>query len=191
MNCSRVKLLLSEFADEKLDAGTAWQVQTHLSDCADCERVHRDLATVTQMLQTLPAAAPSAGFDAALAQRLALTRRPAAPSPTWRTTLHEFLSSQLATPVQRLRPVLALSLVLGAGAFAAFFPGHTRETVTSTSAHAADRIFVADCVAQHHRDAAAEPLADLSAQTLDGNLDSTPAADMPTGASTPADSSLL
>ena len=184
--------MLSEFADEKLDAGTAWQVQTHLSDCAACEQVHRDLAAVTQLLHTLPAAAPSAGFDAALAQRLALTRRPAAPpQPTWRTKMHELLSSQLATPVQRLRPALALSLVLAAGTFAAFFPGHTRETAVTVPVHAADRTFVADCVAQHHRDAAAEPLADLSAQTLDGNLDSSPAADVPADAGTPADSSLL
>jgi len=35
-----------------------------------------------------------------------------------------------------------------------------------------DHTFVADCLAQRRRDAAGEPLADLSAQNLAGRLDS-------------------
>ena len=180
MNCTRVQSLLTEFADEKLDAGTGWQVQTHVSNCNACGRLHRELTSVQRLLQTLPTAAPSAGFEAALAQRLALTRRPAAPTQTFRTRL----------TVRRLRPALALSLVLAAGTFAAFYPGHAPEPLVLPAVHAADPSFVADCVAQHHRDAAAEPLADLSAQTLAGNLDSAPAADS-SGDPSVSDSSLL
>ena len=194
MNCLRVKSLLSEFADEKLDAGTAWQVQTHLSRCESCEQIHRQLGSVRLLLRALPAAAPSAGFDAALAQRLALTRRPAAAPQTWRTRLGSFLSPPRATPARLLRPAFALSLVLGAGAFAALFPGHPTAVVPPPvvqAAHAADPAFVADCVAQHHRDAAAEPLADLSAQTLAGSLDSAPTAEAPADTDTAADSSVL
>lgn len=194
MNCLRVKSLLSEFADEKLDAGTAWQVQTHLSSCENCGQIHRQLSSVRQMLRALPAAAPSAGFDAALAQRLALTRRPVAAPQTGRTRLDNFLSPLRAAPTRLLRPAFALSLVLGAGAFIALFPGHPTAVLPPPAVHAAqaaDPAFVADCVAQHHRDAAAEPLADLSAQTLAGSLDSAPTAEAPADTNTAADSSLL
>ena len=180
MNCNRVHPLLTEFADDTLDAGTAWQVQTHLSGCDSCRMLHRELASVTKLLHTLPAAAPSAGFDAALAQRLALTRRPAAPASTFRTM----------PTLKRLRPALALSLALAAGTFAAFYPSRTPQPTTAVTVHAADPAFVADCVAQHHRDAAAEPLADLSAQTLAGSLDSAPA-DPSADPNAPADSSFL
>ena len=75
MNCLRVHSLLSEFADEKLDAGTAWLVQTHLSDCDSCGTLHRELSLVRRMIKALPAAAPSAGFDAALAHHEPLRAR--------------------------------------------------------------------------------------------------------------------
>ena len=188
MNCLRVKSLLSEFTDEKLDAGTAWLVQTHLSDCDACGKLHRDLSAVRRMLQALPAATPSAGFDAALAQRLALTRRPAAVPQTFQTRVRRFWTRR------HLRSALALSLVLGAGAFAALFPARIstlRPSPAVTVSHAADPAFVTDCVAQHHRDAAAEPLADLSAQTLAGRLDSAPPESAPSSTDVPADSSLL
>lgn len=186
MNCNHVQSLLTEFADDTLDAGTAWQVQTHLSDCDACRTLHRELASVQRLLHTLPPAAPSAGFDAALAQRLALTRRPAAAPPP---SLRAKLSFRTMT-FRRLRPALALSLVLAAGTFTAWYPGHAPQPPVITAVHAADPAFVADCVAQHHRDAAAEPLADLSAQTLAGSLDSAPAASS-ADPNAPADSSLL
>jgi anti-sigma factor RsiW len=186
MNCNRVHSLLTEFADDTLDAGTAWQVQTHLAGCDACRTLHREMVSVKQLLHTLPSAAPSAGFDAALAQRLALTRRPAAPAPAFRLSRPAFRTTLTA---RRLRPALALSLLLAAGA-AAFFPGHAPKTAVPPAAHAADPAFVADCVAQHHRDAAAEPLADMSAQTLAGNLDSAPA-DASADPNAPAYSSLL
>ena len=168
MNCQSVKLVLSEFADERLDASTAWQVQTHLAECDACRQISRDLASVSRMLKTLPPQGPSARFDEMLVQRLALTRRPAAAPLTLRTKFARSFRTQKSL----LRPALALGLVLGAGMFAAFFPVPIATTTTqATVARGADHAFVADCVAQHHRDAAAEPLADLSAQTLAGSLD--------------------
>ncbi len=175
MNCQTVKPLLSEFADETLGASTAWQVQTHLSRCAECARISRDLDAAKRMLQTLPAAAPSAGFDAALMQRLALTRRPSAPAQTWRTQLAAVFAPRVATPRRRLGPALALGAAVAAGGAALFFPVQPAAPVPVAVVRSADPAFVAACVAQHHRDAAAEPLADLSAQTLSGSLDSSAA----------------
>ena len=189
MNCQTVKALLSEFADERLDAATAWQVQTHLADCRGCGQISRDLESVGRMLKTLPTVGPSAQFDAALAQRLALTRRPAAPPQSKIARVFSLgrlaNASRFVTTAQRLRPALALSLVIAGGVIAAYVPGHFGPQAPSAATRSADPAFVADCVAQHHRDAAAEPLADLSAQTLAGSLDRSAPAD-PT-----ADSSLF
>lgn len=194
MNCKNIKSMLVEFADERLDAATAWQVQTHLSNCADCQRISHDLEAVRQMVQMLPAQGPSARFDDALAQRLALTRRPDAaprtPRPRLDTLLSRIVPSRPVFPA--LRPTLALGLVLAAGAFAAFFPlPSTVPATPSAAARAADPAFVADCVAQHHRDTAAEPLADLSAQSLAGSLDGSVSPEQASEISTPSDSSLF
>lgn len=178
MNCQTVKPLLSEFTDETLDASAAWQVQTHLSDCAECARISRDFDAAKRLLHALPSAVPSAGFDAALMQRLALTRRPVAPPQTWRIKL----AAVFATPPRSLRPALALGVAVVVAASAVFFPVHPRTPAPALAVHSADPAFVADCVAQHHRDTAAEPLADLSAQTLAGNLDNPAAPDPRSGA---------
>ena len=184
MNCQSVKLLLSEFADETLDAAAAWQVQTHLSACAACAEAARDFASVKRLVQTLPAKAPSAGFDAALAQRLALTRRPAAPPPpSWRTSLAQFFASRLAGTPRQTRPALALGAVLAAGIFTAALTERPAAPPPPAAVRGADPAFVAACVAQHHRDAASEPLADLSAQTLAGRLDGS----LPGGVPAPPD----
>ena len=182
MNCQTVKSLLSDFVDETLEVSAAWQVQTHLSGCDDCARICRDFEAAKRLLSALPAAAPSAGFDAALMQRLALTRRPTAQVRTWRTQLDTVLAPQFAVPpMRRLRPALALAAAVAAGSAAFFFPLHPPAAVPVTAVRSADPAFVADCVAQHHQDAAAEPLADLSAQTLAGSLDSAAASSQSAG----------
>ena len=173
MNCQSVKLLLSEFLDERLDAAEAWQVQTHLSGCATCRQISREMESVKRVVRALPALAPSAGFDAALAQRLALTRRSASPVQNWQTKIAAFQNA----PARRLRPALALGFVLAAGSIAVFSPLAQTPPPAPAATHSADPAFVADCVAQHHRDAASEPLADLSAQTLAGSLDGSASSD--------------
>ncbi len=178
MNCQTVKPLLSEFTDETLDASAAWQVQTHLSGCAECARISRDFEASKRLLQALPSAVPSAGFDAALMQRLAFTRRPVAPPQTWRTKI----AAVFAAPPRSLRPALALGAAVMAGSAVLLFPVHPPKPIPALVVRSADPAFVADCVAQHHWDTAAEPLADLSAQNLAGNLDNPAAPDPSSGA---------
>lgn len=169
MNCDTIKPLISEFLDERLAAADAWQVQTHLSECAACAAVRRDLDALRRKLQALPTRQPSANFDAALAQRLALTRRPA-PRRTWRDRLG---LSSLRLPAPLLRPALALGVAFAIGGGVLLLPTHppTVEPASSVAAHSADHAFVADCLAQHRRDAAGDPLADLAAQNLADHLD--------------------
>lgn len=175
MNCKNAQSLLSEFVDERLAAADAWQVQTHLSECAACDRIRRDLDSLRQTLQALPTRQPSANFDAALAQRLALTQRPP-PHPTWRDRL------PFRRPLPLLRPAFALGVALAAVGGVLFLPTHppVPDTTAAVAAHSADHAFVADCVAQHRRDAAGDPLADLAAQNLADHLDSSASGQQPT-----------
>ena len=170
MTCEKVKSLLSEFADETLDVAAAWQVQTHLADCTACHRLSGELRSLRQMLQGLPTQQPSAQFEARLAERLALTRRPQT-RITWRNRFAgTFHFSGL-----RLRPALALGFALSAVAAFVWMPQRLAAPPEAPAARVMDRAFVADCVAQHRREAATEPLADLAAQNLAGHLDNSPA----------------
>ena len=165
MTCETVRPLLSEFQDDGLEAATSWQIQTHLAECEGCARISRELSSVCQMLHVLPTRQPSTNFEASLAQRLALTRRPQS-KPTWQTHLRQ------AFPSPRFRPALALCAALTAAGVIFFAPiSPVRTPDTPRTAPAVDHAFVADCVAQHRRDAAGEPLADMAAQNLAGRLD--------------------
>ncbi len=166
MNCKNAQSLLSEFMDERLAAADAWQVQTHLSECAACDRIRRDLDSLHRTLQALPTRQPSANFDAALAQRLALMRRPP-PRPTWRDRL------PFRRPASLQRPAFAFGVALAAVGGVLLLPAHPPipDTSVAVAAHSADHAFVADCVAQHRRDTAGDPLADPAAQNLADHLD--------------------
>lgn len=165
MKCETTKALLSEFHDEILGVATAWQVQTHLADCAACTKLSREMLALRRALRGLPARQPSAQFDSNLAQRLALTRRPQK-SRGWDRFGGLF-------QVPRLRPVLALGFALTAIATAVWIPQQRVTPHDTQVARTADKAFVADCVAQHRKESTAEPLADLAAQNLAGHLDST------------------
>jgi anti-sigma factor RsiW len=117
MNCATVKTLLSEFVDERLDASTAWQVQTHLAECAACAQISRDFERIRGALQALPACQPSANFDSALAQRLALTRRPVR-KPTWQDKIRQ----AFPRPSLFLRPAFALGIAASSVAAFVFLP---------------------------------------------------------------------
>ena len=176
MTCETVRPLLSEFQDDQLDAATAWQVQTHLTNCEDCARVSHDLGSVSRMLYALPNRQPSANFEASLAQRLALTRRPQV-KPTWRDRLRQVF------PGPRLRPALAFGVAMTAAVAVLLVPTAPPPDAGPLAAvRTVDPAFVADCVAQHRRDATGEPLADVAAQNLAGHLDGAPSATPAPGA---------
>lgn len=168
MDCKTVKSLLSEFVDERLGAAESWQVQMHLSGCAACGRLSRDLESLHRTLQALPTRQPSANFDAALAQRLALTRR-----PTPRRSWLDRVALPFRRPMPLLRPAFALGVAFAAVGGVLLLPARppVLDTPAAVAVHSADHAFVAACVAQRRRDAAGEPLADLAAQNLAGHLD--------------------
>jgi len=178
-NCQTIQPQLSEFLDDQLGAQTAWDVQTHVAGCAECAKTQRELSRLRDALHALPVPTLSAGFDAALAERLALTRRPAALSGValWKTRLTALFANP---PAGRLRPMLAFGAAGAAAALGLFFlptptPPAPALSPAAVQTAAVDHAFVAECVAQRRREAAGEPLADLSAQNLAGHLDAAPA----------------
>ena len=201
IDCQTIQPLLSEFQDDHLDAQTAWEVQTHVAGCAACAQTQRELSRLRQALHSLPAPALSTGFDAALAERLALTRRPARPAAgSWKDRLAALLTP--AVPAWRLRPVLAFGAAGAAAGLGLLFlsapaqtpvlpvPATAMQTVAVDHAFV-DHAFVAECVAQRRREAAGEPLADLSAQNLAGHLDPAPASDAPNASAATADAGMF
>ncbi len=191
-DCQTIQPLLSEFQDDHLDARTAWDVQTHVAGCAACAQTQRELFKLRDALHALPAPTLSAGFEAALAERLAFTRRPVTSSGTasWKNRMATLFANP---PVWRLRPMLAFGAAGAAAALGLFFlPAPAPPALPPNAAQAApvDRAFVAECVAQRRREAAGEPLADLSAQNLAGHLDTAPTDNTPAD-SAPTDAGMF
>lgn len=166
MNCEKTKFLLCDFQDERLDAGTAWQIQNHLAECSACAEVSRTMQEVSGLLRALPTRKTSAQFDAKLAERIALVRRPD-PRPSWPARLRHLLPSP-----SLLRPILGLGAAAGI-AGVAFFATPTGVVPPPLAATAAsDGSLVSHCLQQHQSDVAAQPLSDWAAQDLAGHLDS-------------------
>ena len=162
MTCETIQPLLSEFADERLDVGTAWELQVHLAGCESCAKISRDIRAMRSLLQTLPTREPSAQFDTRLAQRLAMTRRP---------------ERRVNWQDRWLRPALALGAAAAAvGGFLLLAPQSGPSVISPDAARSTDRSLVSACIQQHRSEAAAEPLGDLSAQTLAVQIETSPAA---------------
>lgn len=108
LDCKKIQPLLSEYVDGALPGDSAWEIKLHLSSCAVCSRVADELSATTKMLSSLPRLDTSAGFEKALARRLAeqaLQPRPAG----WK----DILRGWWETPRVR-RPSLATAAGLAA-----------------------------------------------------------------------------
>jgi hypothetical protein len=107
LDCKNVQPRLSEYIDGAVSGDEAWNIKLHVSSCAVCERVAEELSTTANLLRALPTLEPSAGFEAALAQRLAdRALQPKRPS-VW-ARLGEWWS------VPRVRPAFTTSVALAA-----------------------------------------------------------------------------
>lgn len=106
LDCKKIQPLLSEYVDGALPEDTAWQVKLHLSSCAVCQKVTDDFTGTARLLATLPTVETSAGFEDALARRIAdMTLKPRPVS------LLERLRIWWSEPISARRPVLASAAV--------------------------------------------------------------------------------
>ena len=109
LDCKKVQPLLSEFVDGTLPEETNWEVKLHVTSCAVCQKVADDFTATARLLGNLERAEPSAGFEAALAARLAdLSLKPH--RPTLRERFAEWWQAQGAAR----RPVLASAAAIAA-----------------------------------------------------------------------------
>ncbi len=169
MNCD-MKPLVSEYVDGALTPDRRRRVETHLAQCADCARLAEDFRGLSHLLQGLPAAQTSAGFEGSLAERLAHARRPA-PFAAWLRRMADALRPSPAV----LRPALALgtAMVVTAGVVLHQPPPGPITLGPASPSVAVDKPLVSHCVEQHLNYVAVQPLSDIAAQNLATQLDAT------------------
>jgi anti-sigma factor RsiW len=114
LDCKKIQPQISEFIDGALDGDSAWAIKLHLASCSVCTLVADDLTRTIEVLRSLPDPAISAGFEAALARRLAdQVLQPRRPS------LLQRVGEWWAQP--QLRPAFASVAALAAIIPASFF----------------------------------------------------------------------
>ncbi|MGO8671598.1 MAG: anti-sigma factor family protein [Capsulimonadaceae bacterium] len=167
--CDNWKPLLSEYIDDGLDSRRTTQVEKHLADCGDCRTFVDSLRSNKDLLRSLPLHQTSSTFDTRLAERIAALNGP----PAVANPLAAWWQSVFAHPVpgRILRPAFAAVAafgVIGTG-FGLYF--HTSIVGTPQT----DTALIAHCVEQHRSYVESEPLTDVSAQALAGQVDGTEA----------------
>jgi anti-sigma factor RsiW len=125
LDCKKIQPLLSEYVDGTLPDQSAWDVKMHVTSCAVCSQVARELTATANLLSSLPTLEPSANFEAMLAKRLAdqvLSPR----KPTFTERLRNGLTEWWARPL--VRPAVATGVV-----FATLLPVAVLMTQTGPS----------------------------------------------------------
>lgn len=164
IDCKKIQPLLSEYVDDALPSGGAWDIKLHLASCAVCARAAEELGATVSLLKEMPRQETSASFEAALARRLAdqvLQPR--------RAPLSQRLRDWWTRP--RVRSTIAL-----AGALAALVPvavvlrsqmtpvPGTGETARTTET--VEQQFLNEVIEEHASFASAQPLGDRTAVIL-------------------------
>lgn len=175
LDCKKIQANLGEYVDGALPSDEAWRVKMHLSSCAVCDQAARELSGTVALLQSLPRQDTPAGFEQALARRLA----DVALQPR-RSSLSERIGNWWTLP-RRVRPAtLATAGALAALAPAAILvfssanhggatsPVHSpgARTPSLVRASTASSDFVQQCLDEHSTYAAADPLGDQTAVIL-------------------------
>jgi anti-sigma factor RsiW len=160
--CEQIRPLISEYVDDALEAGRRPLVEGHLHSCADCAALLEGFRANKARLASLALKQTSAGFDAALAQRIAALNAP----PRRRSWLDAFRMPSLGVAV--LRPAVA-GVALAGIAIGVVIHGITPRTSVEIQKPQPD--LISQCVAQHRSYVESQPLTDWSAQALAGQTE--------------------
>lgn len=163
MNCKEFSKHIGDYVNRKLDEEVARSAEIHLSTCARCASLVKELEKTSLLVSSLERASAPVGFEEHLKNRLASPERVEKRHSIreWLRTLGEVF---LGTPGHRfaLRPVLAGLLLCAVIIGSVFIIGRDRNSDTLTI----DWTYIETCQAQHASFAAANPLADESAVIL-------------------------
>jgi anti-sigma factor RsiW len=179
LDCKKIQGLLGEYVDDALASEDAWRVKLHLASCAVCDQAARELSGTVALLQSLPRQDTPAGFEQALARRLAdVALQPRQPSfaervrDAWTLPRRARRPATLGALLAALVPVAVL-VVTSANRTAtlvppaATVPGVPAASVTHRAAAMAPGAdFVQQCLDEHSTYAAADPLGDQTAVIL-------------------------
>lgn len=168
--CDKIRPLISEYIDDTLDARRKAEVVEHLPSCADCRRMAEDFRTNKSVMASLPLRQTSSGFDAALAARLAAVNEQRV-RRSWLAGLADaFRPSRTNVWRPAFASIAAASIV--AATVVMTIPQQTHPVLPIVPASPS---LIQQCVTQHRNYVESQPLTDLSAQTLAGQLDNSSA----------------
>lgn len=169
-DCKTILPLVSELIDGALDADTAWKVRMHLSVCPQCASTAKEFESSARLLKGLGRRELSAGFDSALAARIAAID----PAPTSRRSWWPFRTARtMPYGIRRLAAPAAIALagLVAIGFLGTRVPIHSGPQPGGKPAAVSDSALLATCLRQHHSYVASDPLADPSAQSLASQID--------------------
>lgn len=121
--CAQVQALLPEYNENALATRQAWEVEKHLTTCAACSEVSRQLQATVELLHARPHLDTSDDFMARLHAQLDTLE----PNRSWKTTLQGWLVDAHQTLSVRRWPALGVGVALASVVGAAFVV--TRPTV--------------------------------------------------------------
>jgi anti-sigma factor RsiW len=179
LDCKKIQANLGEYVDGALASEEAWRVKLHLASCAVCDQAARELSGTVALLQSLPRQDTTAGFEQALARRLAdVALQPRQPSfaervrDAWTLPQRARRPATLGALFAALVPVAVL-VVTSVNHTATLVPpeatvaGVPAASVTRNAAVMAPGAdFVQQCLDEHSTYAAADPLSDQTAVML-------------------------
>ncbi|MBW1848117.1 MAG: zf-HC2 domain-containing protein [Deltaproteobacteria bacterium] len=63
MHCDEIRIKLSAYLDNELEAEISWRVEEHLAECCGCRKELKTLKTINQRIMDFPWLRVSEGFD--------------------------------------------------------------------------------------------------------------------------------
>ncbi|MBC8141415.1 MAG: zf-HC2 domain-containing protein [Armatimonadetes bacterium] len=109
-SCQKIQPLLAPFVDSETSPQEREQVERHLQGCAVCQSIVDDFAATARLVSTLPTPTLSAGFEAALARRIADSSLAPKPVSLWNKLLAWW--EDTAPNGVRVAPTFAVAAVM-------------------------------------------------------------------------------
>jgi len=164
MNCKQFAKYITDYVDGSIDRDVAGGVEMHLSTCAGCAKLVRELAYTSSLVRSLDREPAPEGFERRLKARMAAQRHNAAHRSVWSRLVHSLTEAFASIRVRRI----ALKPAVAAFLLCAIVVGSAFMLVRGTYFGPPDMDweYIETCQEQHASFASANPLADDSAIIL-------------------------
>lgn len=162
---------ISDYVDNTLPADQQIAVERHISSCHLCRTIEHDFRATRRLLNSLPSASVSAGFDSRLAARLADLRL--RPRPWYAAWLH--FPASLSIARSKAFSIVAVTTVFVAGFALIIMPRNTAEVTIGSGLNESE--VLSELSQQHQAATASQSVGDTSSIVLASFTDSTSSGD--------------